>query len=75
MGVVFPACAVTVRGLLNQGSRWLQLKMLWAHKTCCAHTRTQVSRGLARMHWFREIADSLEHRRERFKCIRGESWR
>ena len=65
MASVLPACAVTVGRLLNLGSRRLQLQTLWAHKTCCAHTRIRLSRGLARMHWFREIADNLEHRRER----------
>ena len=60
-----PACAVTGCRLLNRGSRWPRSKRLWAHETCHAHTRIGIDRSLARMHWFREIATSLEHCRER----------
>ena len=63
-GIRFPACAVASRRLLNLGSRRPQSKTLWAHETCHAHTRIGIDRSLARMHWFREIAASLEHRRE-----------
>ena len=64
-----PACAVTGRGLLNLGPRRPRSKTLWAHETCHAHTRIGIDRSLARMHWFREIAASLEHRREHRQFI------